>query len=66
MLHIHVRLSLVCLIDACRSYGWWPSRSAASSGRPTIGTGELMDRLMQVLSENVRGMHVVRGFAREA
>jgi ATP-binding cassette, subfamily B, bacterial len=64
MLHIHVRLSLVCLTTM--PILWLVAVGFCRVVRPAYDRNrELMDRLLQVLSENVRGMHVVRGFARE-
>ena len=64
MLRIHVGLSLVCL--ASMPVLWLVAAAFCRVVRPAYDRNrELMDRLLQVLSENVRGMHVVRGFARE-
>lgn len=64
MLRIHVGLSLACL--ASMPVLWLVAATFCHVVRPAYDRNRsLMDRLIQVLSENVRGMRVVRGFARE-
>ncbi|HEY4310994.1 MAG TPA: ABC transporter ATP-binding protein [Pirellulales bacterium] len=65
MLRIHAGLSLACL--ATMPVLWFVAATFCRVVRPAYDHNRtLMDRLIQVLSENVRGMRVVRGFAREA
>lgn len=64
MLRIHMGLSLACL--ASMPVLWMVAATFCHVVRPAYDRNRgLMDRLIQVLSENVRGMRVVRGFARE-
>ncbi len=64
MLRIHVGLSLACLVSM--PVLWLVAATFCRVVRPAYDRNRtLMDRLIQVLSENVRGMRVVRGFARE-
>ena len=63
MLRIHVGLSLACLVSM--PVLWLVAATFCRVVRPAYDRNRtLMDRLIQVLSENVRGMRVVRGFAR--
>ncbi|MBI2827447.1 MAG: ABC transporter ATP-binding protein [Planctomycetia bacterium] len=65
MLRIHVVLTLVSL--ATMPVLWLLSTWFCRRVRPAYDRNRrLMDRLLSVVSENVRGMHVVRGFARQA
>jgi len=64
MLRIHVGLSLACL--ATMPVLYTVGATFCRVVRPAYDRNRaLMDRLIQILSENVRGMRVVRGFARE-
>ncbi len=64
MLRIHVGLSLACLTTMPVLF--MVGSAFCRVVRPAYDRNRsLMDRLIQVLSENVRGMRVVRGFARE-
>jgi ATP-binding cassette subfamily B protein len=64
MARIHLGLSAVCL--ATMPALWIVAGAFCRVVRPAYDRNrQLMDRLLQVLTENVRGMQVVRGFARE-
>jgi ATP-binding cassette subfamily B protein len=64
MLSIHVGLTLVCL--ATTPLLWIASAVFSRVVRPAYDRNrELVDRLVLTLSENIQGMHVVKGFARE-
>jgi ATP-binding cassette subfamily B protein len=63
MLRIDVRLTLLCL--ATTPAIWAISLAFCRTVRPAYHHNrELLDRLLLVLTENVRGMQVVKGFAR--
>jgi ATP-binding cassette subfamily B protein len=64
MLSIHAGLTLVCL--ATTPLLWIASALFSRVVRPAYDRNrELVDRLVLTLSENIQGMHVVKGFARE-
>jgi ATP-binding cassette subfamily B protein len=64
MLSIHVGLTLLCL--ATTPVLWTLSTRFSRRVRPAYDRNrELFDRMLLVLTENARGAHVVRGFARE-
>jgi ATP-binding cassette subfamily B protein len=64
MLSIHVGLTLVCL--ATTPLLWIASAVFSRVVRPAYDRNrELVDRLVLTLSENIQGMQVVKGFARE-
>jgi ATP-binding cassette subfamily B protein len=65
MLHIHVQLTLACLASTpLLAILTWIYMGKV---RPAaVRTRELSDSLVRTLSENVQGIQVVKGFAREA
>jgi ATP-binding cassette subfamily B protein len=64
MLSIHVGLTLLCL--ATTPLGWWLAVRFCRTVRPAYHRNrELLDRALLLLSENVRGVQVVKGFARQ-
>jgi ATP-binding cassette subfamily B protein len=65
MLSIHVPLTIACL---CTLPLFWLGSSWFSRRvRPEyVRNSELVDRMVRTLSENVQGVHVVKGFGREA
>jgi ATP-binding cassette subfamily B protein len=64
MLSIHVRLSLVCL--ATTPILWVLTAAFSRRVRPAyIENRELFDDLVRVLTESVKGVRVVKSFARE-
>lgn len=64
MLSVHVPLTLACL--ATTPLLWIATVQFARRLRPAYRHNrELADKLVLTLSENVQGMHVVKGFARE-
>ena len=64
MLDIHVGLTLATL--ATTPLLWWATAAFSRSVRPEYDRQrELFDRLVLVLSENVQGVTVVKGFHRE-
>ncbi|HEV8069315.1 MAG TPA: ABC transporter ATP-binding protein [Planctomycetaceae bacterium] len=65
MLSMHVPLTLVCL--ATSPLLWWAAARFSRKVQPEyIKGGELVDRMVLTLVENVQGISVVKGFAREA
>ncbi len=61
MTGIHARLTLVCL--ATTPLLWWMTVGYSRRVRPLMLTARLkFDRLIMTLSENVQGVHVVKGF----
>jgi ABC-type multidrug transport system fused ATPase/permease subunit len=65
MLSMHVPLTLVCL--ATSPVLWWAAARFSRAVQPEyIKGGELVDRMVLTLVENVQGISVVKGFAREA
>jgi ATP-binding cassette subfamily B protein len=64
MLNVHVRLTFACL--ATLPLLWVGAAIFASIVRPAHQrTRELLDRMLLRLSENIQGIQVVKGFARE-
>ena len=64
MLSIHVGLTLVCL--ATTPILWLLSATFSRRVRPVYDRQrDLLDNLLLLVSENVRGVQVVKGFARE-
>jgi ATP-binding cassette subfamily B protein len=64
MLSVHVPLTLACL--ATTPLLWFYGVRFADRQRPAYQRNrELADKLVLALSENVQGIHVVKGFARE-
>jgi ATP-binding cassette subfamily B protein len=64
MLRIHFRLTVICL--ATTPLLWIGSVFFSRVVQPAYRkAGELGDQLIRVLVENVQGVHVVKGFARE-
>ena len=64
MLAIHVRLTLACL--ATTPFLWAVSVSFSRVVRPAYKrTSELYDDMVQRLSESIRGVQVIKAFARE-
>ncbi len=65
MTHIHVMLTLACL--ATTPLLWIATAVFSNRVRPAyMRNRELFDDQILALTENVRGMHVVKGFARHA
>ncbi|HEY2838496.1 MAG TPA: ABC transporter ATP-binding protein, partial [Pirellulales bacterium] len=65
MLRIHIGLTIACL--ATMPLLWTISMRFCRVVRPAYDDNRrLMDRLLQVVTENVRGVYVVRGLSREA
>lgn len=64
MLSLHVTLTLVCLATTPVLWGLtaWFSKIVKPAYRENR---RLFDRAVRVLSENVQGVHVVKGFARQ-
>lgn len=64
MMMIHVPLTIACLATAPAL--WLVSQRFARLVQPAFRENrELVDRMIQRLSENIRGIHVVKAFARE-
>ena len=64
MLRMHVPLTLVCL--STTPLLWWGAVFFSRTVQPAYRkAGELGDALIRTLVENVQGVHVVKGFARE-
>ncbi len=64
MWSMHVPLTLVCL--ATSPLLWWAAARFSRIVQPEyIKGGELVDRMVLTLVENVQGISVVKGFARE-
>jgi ATP-binding cassette, subfamily B, bacterial len=64
MLSMHVPLTLVCL--ATSPVLWWAAARFSRAVQPEyIKGGELVDRMVLTLVENIQGISVVKGFARE-
>lgn len=64
MLRINVNLTLACL--ATTPLLWYMTARFSRSVRPAYSrTRDLQDKQVTVLSENLQGVHVVKGFARE-
>ncbi len=64
MLNIHVRLTIVCL--ATTPLLWFLTVRFSRIVKPAYRKNrELYDRAVLVLSENVQGVHVVKGFSRQ-
>jgi ATP-binding cassette, subfamily B, bacterial len=65
MWSMHVPLTLVCL--ATSPLLWWAAARFSRIVQPEyIKGGELVDRMVLTLVENVQGISVVKGFARES
>lgn len=65
MFHMHVPLTLACL--ATTPLLWWGAVAFSRSVRPQYRrASDLVDEMVLALAENVQGMQVVKGFAREA
>jgi ATP-binding cassette subfamily B protein len=64
MLHIHARLTLACLASTplLAISTWIYLRKVKPA---SLKTRELTDNMIRTLSENVQGIQVVKGFARE-
>jgi ABC-type multidrug transport system fused ATPase/permease subunit len=64
MLTMHVPLTLACL--ATSPLLWWGAARFSRVVQPAyVKAGELVDRMVLTLVENVQGITVVKGFARE-
>jgi ATP-binding cassette subfamily B protein len=64
MWHIHRALTLACLCFAAPL--WWVTNYYSARLRPAyLRNRELSDNLVQLFSENVRGMQTIKGFAAE-
>lgn len=64
MLRIHVGLTLACL--ATTPLLWWLTRRFSRRVRPAYLIGrDLFDRLVLLITENLKGVHVIKGFARQ-
>jgi ATP-binding cassette subfamily B protein len=64
MLTMHVPLTLACL--ATSPLLWWGAARFSRVVQPAyVKSGELVDRMVLSLVENVQGITVVKGFARE-
>lgn len=64
MLNIHIPLTLACL--ASTPVLWWVTARFGHVVKPAYRVSrELVDKLILRLSENVQGVHVVKGFARQ-
>jgi len=64
MLDLHVGLTVACL--ATTPFLWWLSLRFGREVKPAYReTRELADNVVRKLSENVQGVHVVKGFARQ-
>ena len=64
MLTMHVPLTLVCL--ATSPLLWWAAARFSRVVQPAyVQSGEFVDRMVLSLVENVQGVTVVKGFARE-
>jgi ATP-binding cassette subfamily B protein len=64
MMNIHVWLTLACL--ATTPAMWWITARFSRKVRPAyVVDRKLFDEQIRVLSENVQGVHVVKGFARQ-
>ena len=65
MFSLNVPLTLACL--ATTPLLWLAAiKFSRSCGRPTSRNSELIDQLVLTLSENIQGVHVVKGFGRAA
>jgi len=65
MLRLHVGLTLACL--ATTPVMWTLSVRFSRKVRPAYERNrDLVDRMVLTLTENIRGVHVVKGFGREA
>jgi ATP-binding cassette subfamily B protein len=65
MMSMHVPLTLVCL--ATSPVLWWAAARFSRIVQPEyIKGGELVDKMVLTLVENVQGISVVKGFARES
>ncbi len=64
MLSVHVPLTFACL--ATTPLLWWGAVRFSRTVRPAyLRSSELIDRLVLVLSENIQGVPVIKGFGRE-
>lgn len=64
MLSVHVSLTVACL--AASPLLWWGAVTFSRRTQPAYRqSSELHDRLIRTLVENVQGMQVVKGFARQ-
>lgn len=64
MLSIHVPLTLACL--ATTPLLWWLTTWFSRVVKPAfMKSRELADRMVLAMSENIQGVHVVKGFARQ-
>ncbi len=65
MLSMHVPLTLVCLITS--PLLWWGAAAFSRRVQPEyVRNSTYVDQMVLTLVENVQGIHVVKGFAREA
>lgn len=65
MLTMHVPLTLACL--ATSPLLWWGAARFSRVVQPAyVKSGELVDRMVLSLVENIQGITVVKGFARES
>jgi len=64
MIRLHAGLTFACL--ATMPITWWLSVRFSQRVRPAYERNrDLVDRMVLTLTENVRGVHVVKGFGRE-
>lgn len=64
MLRLHAGLTLAC--TATMPIMWWLSVRFSRRVRPAYERNrELVDKMVLTLTENIRGVHVVKGFGRE-
>jgi ATP-binding cassette subfamily B protein len=64
MVRLHAGLTFACL--ATMPITWWLSVRFSKRVRPAYEKNrELVDRMVLTLTENIRGVHVVKGFGRE-
>ena len=64
MLSVHVLLTFACL--ATTPLLWWAAVRFSRTVRPAyLRNSQLIDRLVLVLSENIQGVPVIKGFGRE-
>ena len=65
MLSLHVTLTIVCL--ATTPFMWWITIRFSRTVKPAYRENRrLFDQMVRVLSENAQGVHVVKGFNRQA
>ncbi|MCE9606306.1 MAG: ABC transporter ATP-binding protein/permease [Planctomycetia bacterium] len=64
MFRLHAGLTLACL--STMPLTWWLSVRFSQRVRPAYERNrDLVDRMVLTLTENIRGVHVVKGFGRE-